>query len=136
MYASKKMVPAAVGVAGLALASLGTVGSGPAAAAATCELSVDSNKVLNLQDNGANDEIFFKLGSHRTPVVQYGLGDKVTNIGTEVFQGSIDLRVFERDANNITLVGTLNNIPCQNEPGELDDLSGAGAIYRVKWSVS
>lgn len=105
MYATKKMVPAAVGVAGLALASFGAVGSGPAAAAAaaTCELSVDSNKVLNLQDNGVNDEIFFKLGSHRTPVVQYGLGDKVTNIGTEVFQGSIDLKVFERDANNSTL---------------------------------
>jgi hypothetical protein len=135
MYATKKMVPAAVGVAGLTLASLGTVGSGPANAAATCQLSVDSNRVLNLQDRGTNDEIFFKLGSNRTPVVQYNLGDKVNNIGTEVFQGSIDLKVFERDPNNLTLVGTLNNIPCQNEPGELDDVSGAGALYRVRWSV-
>jgi hypothetical protein len=135
MYATKKMVPAAVGVAGLTLASLGAVGSGPANAAATCQLSVDSNRVLNLQDRGINDEIFFKLGSNKTPVVQYNLGDKVNNIGTEVFQGSIDLKVFERDANNLTLVGTLNNIPCENEPGELDDVSGAGALYRVRWSV-
>jgi len=129
------MVPAAVGVAGMAIASIGAVGSGPAAAAATCELSVDSNKVLNLQDSGNHDEIFFKLGGNPTPLLQYGLGDKVNNIGAETFQGSIDVKVFERDRNNVTLVGTLNNIPCQNEPGEVEDVSGAGAIYRVKWSV-
>ena len=36
----------------------------------------------------------------------------------------------------MTRVGTINNIPCVNNPGKLTDLSGAGAIYRVVWSVA
>jgi hypothetical protein len=134
---SKRIIPAAISVTGLALASLGAVGGTPASAAVpTCQLTVHSNKVLNLEDRGNNDEIFFKLGQSRTPTQQYTLGQKRFNIGSETFQNSIDVRVFERDASNLTLVGTLNNIPCVNEPGELDDVSGSGGIYRVKWSVS
>ena len=138
MYTAKKLIPATIGVAGVALAaSVVAMGSAPASAAATCQLSVNSNKVLNLQDgNPPNDEIFFKLGTNNTPVRQYALNQKRFNIGTEAFQGTIDLKVFERDGNNVTRVGTINNIPCSNNPGQLTDLSGAGAIYRVAWSVA
>ena len=142
MYAAKRqtakrIITGGIGVTGLALASLSAVGGTSASAAVpTCQLEVHSNKVLNLEDRGNNDEIFFKLGQNRTPTQQYTLGQKRFNIGTETFQNSIDVRVFERDASNLTLVGTLNNIPCVNEPGEIEDVSGSGAIYRVKWSVS
>lgn len=139
MYTTKRLIPATIGVAGVALAtSMVAMGSTPASAAATCQLKVDSNKVLNLQDvNGNNkDEIFFKLGSSNTPLRQYSLNQRRVNLGSETFQGNIDLKVFERDGNNVTRVGTINNIPCSNEPGELTDLSGAGAIYRVAWSVA
>jgi hypothetical protein len=135
MYTSTKLVPAAIGVAGLALAAV-AMGGGPASAVPTCQLSVDSNKVLNLQDGDGHDEIFFKLGNNRTPVRQYALNQKRFNLGSETFQGTIDLKVFERDGNNVTRVGTINNIPCSNNPGELTDLSGAGAIYQVAWSVA
>jgi hypothetical protein len=130
-----KLVPAAIGVSGLALASLATVGSAPASAVPTCQLTVHSNKVLNLQDAQGNDEIFFKLGANQTPTRSYALNQTRNNIGSETFQGSIDVRVFERDSNNLTRVGTFT-VPCANEPGELDDVSGAGAIYRVHWSVA
>ncbi len=107
----------------------------PRLATATCELTVHSNKALELQDNDGTDELFFKLGSEKTPVRVYSEGQKRRNIGSEFFQNSIDVKVFERDGNNITLVGTLNNIPCQNEPGEQDDVAGAGALNRIRWSV-
>ena len=137
MHTTKKLIPATIGVAGVALAtSMMGMGSAPASAAATCQLSVDSNKVLNLQDGNGNDEIFFKLGNSKTPVLQYVLNQRRLNLGTEAFQGTIDLKVFERDGNNVTRVGTINNIPCSNNPGQLTDLSGAGAIYRVAWSVA
>jgi hypothetical protein len=136
MYTTKKMIPAAIGVAGLAFASMVAAGNAPASATATCQLSVDSIKVLNLQDGNGNDEVFAKLGTQRTPVLQYVLNQKRNNIGTEVFQGSIDLKVFEKDPNNLTRVGTINNIPCSNNPGQITDLSGAGAVYRVVWSVA
>lgn len=136
MYTTKKLIPATIGVAGLALASLATVGSTPASAAATCQLEVNSIKVLNLQDGNGNDEVNAKLGSQSTPVLQYVLNQKRNNIGTEVFQGTIDLKVFERDPNNVTRVGTVNNIPCQNNPGEITDFNRAGAVYRVVWSVA
>jgi len=131
------MVSSAMGVTALMLASLGAVGIGPASAAVpTCQLTVHSNKVLNLQDQGNNDEIFFKLGGNQTPTRQYALDQRRRNIGSETFQNTIDVRVFERDGSNLTRVGTLNNIPCSNNPGQLDDVSGSGAIYRVLWSVS
>ena len=131
-----KLVPAAIGVSGLALASLATVGSAPASAVPTCQLTVHSNKVLNLQDAQGNDEIFFKLGAQQTPTRSYALNQRRNNIGSETFQGSINVRVFERDNNNnLTRVGTLS-VPCANNPGQLDDVSGAGAIYRVHWSVA
>jgi hypothetical protein len=130
-----KLVPAAIGVTGLALASLAAVGSAPASAAATCQLKVNSNKVLNLEDDNGTDRIYFKLGSSRTPTLTYALGDKVSNIGSETFQGSIDLKVFEREGNVRTLVDRVNNIPCQNTPVQVDDLTDGDAIYRVRWSV-
>ena len=135
MYTSTKLVPAAISVAGIALAAV-AMGGAPASAVATCQLSVDSNKVLNLQDRDGADEVFFKLGNSRTQVRQYTLNQKRFNLGSETFQGTIDLKVFERDGNNVTRVGTINNIPCSNNPGTLTDLSGAGAIYRVAWSVA
>jgi len=135
MYTSRKLIPATIGVAGVALAAV-AMGSTSASAVPTCQLSVDSNKVLDLQDGGNRDEIFFKLGNDKTSVLQYQLGTKRFNLGTKAFQGTIDLKVFEKDGNNVTRVGTINNIPCSNEPGELTDLSGAGAIYRVAWSVA
>ncbi len=134
MYTSIKLVPAAVGVAGVALAAV-AMGGASASAVATCQLNVDSLKVLNLEDGDGNDEVFAKLGNNRTPVRQYALNQKRFNIGSETFQGTIDLKVFERDANNVTRVGTINNIPCSNNAGTLTDLSGSGAIYRVAWSV-
>ncbi len=130
-----RLVPATIGLAGLALASLATAGVSPASATATCELTVHSNKVLELQDNDDNDEIFFRLGGEKTPLRQYAEGQKRTNIGSEFFQNTIDLKVFERDGNNVTLVGAINNIPCENVPGDNEDLAGAGAVYRVRWSV-
>jgi hypothetical protein len=135
MHTSTKLFPAVIGVAGVALAAVAMAGA-PASAVPTCQLSVDSNKVLNLQDRNGDDEIFFKLGNSRTQVRQYVLNQKRFNLGSETFQGTIDLKVFERDGNNVTRVGTINNIPCSNNPGELTDLSGAGAIYRVAWSVA
>jgi len=136
MYATR-LITSGVGLTGLVLTSLAAFGVAPAMATTTCELTVQSNKVLDLQDNdaGQKDEIFFKLAGENTPLRQYAEGQKRNNIGSKFFQNSIDVRVFERDGNNITLVGTLNNIPCANEPGELDDVSGAGALYRVRWSV-
>lgn len=136
MYTTKKLIPATIGVAGLALTSLVALGGAPASAVATCQLSVNSIKVLNLQDNNANDEVFAKLGNSKTPVLSYALNQRRTNIGTETFQGSIDLKVFEKDANNVTRVGSINNIPCVNNPGTLTDLAGGGGIYRVVWSVA
>jgi hypothetical protein len=135
MHTSTKLFPAVIGTAGVALAAVAMAGA-PATAVPTCQLSVDSNKVLNLQDRNGDDEIFFKLGNSRTQVRQYVLNQKRFNLGSETFQGTIDLKVFERDGNNVTRVGTINNIPCSNNPGELTDLSGAGAIYRVAWSVA
>ena len=138
MYARKNIlrsVVGATGVAGLALGALAPVAAA-AAAVPTCQLTVHSNKVLNLEDNGANDEIFFKLGSSRTPVLQYTLNQKRTNIGSETFQGTIDLKVFERDGANLTRVGTVNNIPCVNTTLQVDDLTDGDGIYRVRWSVS
>ena len=88
MYATKKMIPATIGVAGLALTSLVAMGSAPASAVPTCQLSVDSIKVLNLQDNNANDEIFAKLGRTRPRCSSTGLTTKRFNIGTEAFQGT------------------------------------------------
>jgi len=136
MYTTKKMIPATIGVAGLALTSMVAMGSAPAQAVPTCQLSVDSIKVLNLQDPSGADEVFAKLGTNKTPVLSYALNTKRNNIGTEVFQGSIDLRVFEKDANNVTRVGSINNIPCVNNPGQITDLSGGGGLYRVVWSVA
>ncbi|HEY7043341.1 MAG TPA: hypothetical protein VH419_06710 [Nocardioidaceae bacterium] len=130
-----KMVPAAIGISGLALASLAAVGSAPASAAATCQLTVHSNKVLNLEEDNGTDSIFFKLGNNRTPTLNYALGDKQVNIGSETFQGSIDLKVFEKNGNQRTLVDRLNNIPCQNSPVQVDDATDGDAIYRVRWSV-
>lgn len=130
-----RLVPATIGLAGLALTSLVTAGAAPASATPTCELTVHSNKVLELQDNDGTDEIYFKLGNDKTPVRQYAEGQKRNNIGSEFFQNSIDVKVFERDGNNVTLVGTINNIPCENDPGETEDVAGAGALYRVRWSV-
>jgi hypothetical protein len=130
-----KLVPAAIGVSGLALVSLTAVGSAPASAAATCQLTVHSNKVLNLEEDNGTDSIFFKLGSSKTPTLTYALGDKRVNIGSTTFQNSIDLRVFEKDGNVRTRVDTVNNIPCQNTPVQVDDLTDGDAIYRVRWSV-
>jgi hypothetical protein len=130
-----RIVPTTIGVSGLALASLAAVG-GPASAAPTCQLTVDSNQVLNLQDQQGNDEIFFKLGNNRTPTRTYALNQTRNNIGSETFQGSIDVKVFEKDGSNLTLVGAMNNVPCQNNPGQINDVSGAGAIYRVTWHVN
>ncbi len=138
MNVTTRIIPSVIGLSGLMLASLGVAGgaSGAAAAApATCELTVHSNKALELQDNDGTDELYFKLGSEKTPLRVYSEGQKRRNIGSEFFQNSIDVKVFERDGNNVTLVGTLNNIPCQNEPGEQDDVAGAGALNRIRWSV-
>ncbi len=136
MYGTKQAISSAIGVTGLALATLGTMGTAPASAAATCQLSVDSVKVLNLQDGDGDDEIFLKLGSQKTPRLSYVLGQKRNNIGTEAFQNSIDVKVFERDGANITRVGTINNVPCVNNPGQITDLAGSGAVYRLRWSVA
>lgn len=130
-----KLVPAAVGVSGLVLVSLAAVGSAPASAAATCQLNVQSNKAVNLEEDNGTDSVFFKLGTTRTPTLNYALGDKQLNIGTETFQNSIDLRVFEKDGNVRTRVGAINNIPCQNTPLQVTDVSDGDAIYRVRWSV-
>jgi hypothetical protein len=43
------------------------------------------------------------------------------------------VKVFERDPNNLTLIDSAS-IPCVNGSGE-SDAAGAGAIYRVTWSV-
>ncbi|WP_432478244.1 hypothetical protein [Nocardioides sp. GXQ0305] len=139
MFALKKLIPAvlgAVGTAGLVAVSLAPAGTATASAGPTCQLTVHSNKVLNLEDNGVDDEIFFKLGTSRTPVRQYAQNQRRNNIGSETFQGTIDLKVFERDAGNLTRVDTLNNIPCANTPLEVDDLTDGDGIYRVRWSVS
>lgn len=139
MNATARLIPSTISLMGLALASFAAPGTATAAVAAagasTCELTVHSNKVLELQDNDGDDEIYFKLGREKTAIRVYAEGQKRRNIGSVFFQGSIDVKVFERDGNNVTLVDKINNIPCQNEPGELDDLSGAGALYRVLWSV-
>ena len=136
MYESKRLIPAVLGVAGLGFAALAPLGATSASAAAVCQLDVRSNKVLNLQDRNGNDEIFFKLGGRSTPVLGYVLNQRRSNIGVEAFQNSIDIKVFERDGANVTRVGTINNVPCQNTPTQTDDVSGSGAIYRVKWRVS
>lgn len=136
MYGNTRLLPAVLGVAGLAFATLAPVGVSSASAAAVCQLDVRSSKVLNLQDGNGNDEIFFKLGGQSTPVRQYALNQRRSNIGVVAFQNSIDIKVFERDGANVTRVGTINNVPCQNTPTQTDDLSGSGAIYRVRWSVS
>ena len=60
-----KLVPAAVGVSGLVLVSLAAVGSAPASAAATCQLNVQSNKAVNLEEDNGTDSVFFKLGTTR-----------------------------------------------------------------------
>lgn len=138
MYARKHLISSAagaVGVAGLALGAVAPV-AGAAAAVPTCQLTVHSNKVLNLEDNGATDEVFFKLANSRTPVRQYALNQRRRNIGSETFQGTIDLKVFERDGANLTRVGTINNIPCVNTTPQVDDLTDGDGIYRVRWSVS
>ena len=64
MYARKHLISTVVGAAGVAGLAVGALAPVAAAAAAvpTCQLTVHSNKVLNLEDNGANDEIFFRLG--------------------------------------------------------------------------
>ena len=91
--------------------------------------------MLNLQDaNGRRG--LRQAGENKTPVLSYALNTKRNNIGTEMFQGSIDLKVFEKDANNVTRVGSINNIPCVNNPGQITDLGGGGGIYRVVWSVA
>ncbi len=136
MNTRTKLASSALGVTGLALASLAAGGGVPASASATCEVTVHSNKVLNLEDRDNTDEIFFKLGARNTPIRQYALNQRRVNIGSEVFQNSIDVKVFERDGANLTQVGVLNNVPCQNNPGELTDVAGSGAVYRVRWSVS
>jgi hypothetical protein len=138
MNAITRLVPSALGLTGLALTSLAAYAVAPASATPSCELTVHSNKVLELNDNdaGGKDEIFFKLGGEETAVRQYAEGQKRNNIGSKVFQNTIDVKVFERDASNVTLVGTLNNIPCQNETGEVEDINGPGdTLYRVRWSV-
>ncbi len=139
MNATARIIPSAISLVGLALASLGASGTATAAVAAaatpTCELTLHSNKVLELQDNDGDDEIYFKLGREKTAIRVYAEGQKRRHIGSEFFQGTIDVKVFERDGNNVTLVDKINNIPCQNEPGELEELSGAGALYSVRWSV-
>ena len=138
MYARKHLISSAVGavgVAGLALSALAPVAAA-ASAVPTCQLTVHSNKVLNLEDNGGTDEVFFKLANSRTPVRQYALNQRRRNIGSETFQGSIDLKVFERDGSNLTRVGTINNIPCVNTTPQVDDLTDGDGIYRVRWSVS
>ncbi len=129
-----RLTTTALGLSGLLLASGGVTAS-PASAAATCELTVTSNKVLDLQDRDGDDEIFFKLGGQKTPVRVYAQGQKRVNIGSKFFQSSIDVKIFERDGNNLTLVGSINNIPCENDPGEHAEVSGAGALYSVRWSV-
>ncbi|MFN8192708.1 MAG: hypothetical protein U0R80_00325 [Nocardioidaceae bacterium] len=140
MSATTRTISSALGLSALLLGSGGlTTGASASAAAAaavpTCELTVHSNKVLELQDNDGDDEIYFKLGAEKTPTRVYAEGQKRRNIGSEFFQGSIDVKIFERDGNNLTLVGTLSNIPCENEPGDQEDVAGAGALYTVRWSV-
>jgi hypothetical protein len=115
MYTSTKLVPAAIGVAGVARAAVAMVGA-PASAVPTCQLSVDSLKVLNLQDGDGDDEINAKLGTNRTPVRQYVLNQKRFNLGSETFQGTIDLKVFERDGNNVTRVGRSTTSPAPTTP--------------------
>lgn len=138
MYARKHLISSAVGAVGVAGLALGAVAPVATAASAvpTCQLTVHSNKVLNLEDNGATDEVFFKLANSRTPVRQYALNQRRRNIGSETFQGSIDLKVFERDGSNLTRVGTINNILCVNTTPQVDDLTDGDGIYRVRWSVS
>jgi hypothetical protein len=134
-----RIMSSAIGLASLAMATGGVLAGvsseASAATTATCKLTVHSNKVLDLQDNDGDDEIFFKLGGDKTPLKVYAQGQKRRHIGSKFFQNSIDVKVFERDGNNITLVGTLANIPCQNEPGDQAEVSGAGALYSVRWSV-
>lgn len=135
MNTTAQLIAAGIGLSGLTFATGGVSASPASATSATCHLTVTSNKVLDLQDRDGDDEIFFKLGGQKTPVRVYAQGQKRVNIGSKFFQNSIDVKIFERDGNNLTLVGSINNIPCQNEPGEHEEVSGAGALYSVRWSV-
>ena len=98
MYATKKLIPATIGVAGLALASMAAVGSAPASAVR--HLSAQRRLDQGAQPSGRKRQRrdLRQAGTAATPVLQYVLNQKRNNIGTEVFQGTIDLKVFERDA--------------------------------------
>jgi hypothetical protein len=136
MYARRSLVTTTLGATGLALAAVLSVGAGqPASAAATCQLDVHSLKALDLNDNDGTDEVLLRLGGDRTPVQTYVLGQKRFNMGTKVFQGTIDLDVVEKDNGQTATIGSVNNIQCQNKPLTTKDRSGFGGIYRVAYSV-
>ncbi len=94
-----------------------------------------SLKALDLNDNDGTDEVLLRLGGDRTPVQTYVLGQKRFNMGTKVFQGTIDLDVVEKDNGQTATIGSVNNIQCQNKPLTTKDRSGFGGIYRVAYSV-
>lgn len=134
MYRTARLATSAIGIAGLAFATLGVTGTGAASAKVnTCRLTVNSVQALELQDNDGRDESFLKLGGTATANKTYTDNQTRHNIGDKDFQGSVGVKVFERDTNNLTLIDSAS-IPCANDSGQ-SDVSGAGAIYRVTWNV-
>ncbi len=140
MNAHRTLTTSTLGATGLALAGLLSVGAAvgaasPASAAATCQLDVRSLKALDLNDNDGADEVLLRLAGDRTPVQTYVVTQKRFNLGTKVFQGSIDLDIVEKDNGQTTTIGSVDNIQCQNRPLTTRDRSGFGAIYRVAYTV-
>ena len=136
MYAHRSLVTTTLGATGLALATLGSLGATqPAAAAVTCQLDVHSLKALDLNDNDGTDEVLLRLGGDKTPRQTYVLNQKRLNLGTKVFQGTIDVDIVEKDSGQTTTIGSVNNVECKNKPLTTKDRSGFGAIYRVAYSV-
>ena len=93
--------------------------------------------MLNLQDANGHDEVFAKLGTHKTPVLSVRAQPKRNNIGTEVFQGSIDLKVFEKDAEQRDPGRDRSTTsPAPTTPARSPISTAAVAVYRVVWSVA
>jgi hypothetical protein len=135
MYGITRLALPVLGVTGLVFATLGPLGSSAAVASQpTCRFTLNSVKALDLNDNDGQDETTVKLGDTNTGEKTYTDNQIRRQFANDDFQGTERVRITERDAANVTLLGSAN-IPCANASASTDVSGPGGAIYRLKWNV-
>jgi hypothetical protein len=130
---TRKLAPLA-GLATVGLLGAGLAQAAPASAAVdVCRVTIRSLEALDLQERG-KDEVYLRLGDTQTQSLQYSLGQKRFNVGSDVFTGSEQVAAFEDDLIGDDFVDS-TTLPCTNDFGTAT-LNGNGAIYRVGWTVA